>query len=417
MPHSPATAPTTDRGRPEPPDPHPAPSPAPAPAPHGPIGVAVLGSTGSVGRQALEVIDGLPDRFRVVALAAGRNHDLLAQQAARYRPDLVAVERKDGAGALRPIPGRVEQGADGLIAAATHPEAEIVLVATSGHAGIVPTVRAIAAGKTVALANKEAIVCAGQVIVPLAAEHGVEIRPVDSEHSAIWQSLGHSPIAEVRRLILTASGGPFRETPAEQLAEVTVAEALAHPTWAMGGKVTIDSASLMNKGLEILEARWLFGVPLDQIDVLIHPESIVHSLVEFHDGSQIAQLGLPDMRLPIQYALTFPEHAAPARRHLSLADVGLLRFAAPDPARFPALALARQAGQAGDTYPTVLSAADDESVSAFLAGRLRFSAITEVVSRVLERHRPDPPFGLEAIAVADRWARRVAREAVALLQS
>jgi len=382
------------------------------PPPAGPIGVAVLGATGSVGRQTLDVIAHHPDRFRVVALAAGTNAGLLANQAVAFAPDLIALDA--GASAPRlPAGVRLERGASGLIAAATHPDADIVVVASSGHAAIVPTHRAIAAGKTIALANKETIVCAGELIVPFAAARGVEIRPVDSEHSALWQSLGRAPITEVARLILTASGGPFRETPIARLATVTVAEALAHPTWAMGGKITIDSASLMNKGLEVIEAHWLFGIPYDRIEVLIHPESIVHSLVEFRDGSQIAQLSLPDMRLPIQYALTYPEHAPSPCQSLSLADVGTLRFAAPDPARFPALALARQAGESGLTFPTVLSAADEVAVAAFLAGRLRFVDIPEVASRCLADHRPDGSLGFDVIAAADAWARTAAATAIA----
>ena len=388
--------------------------------PRGPIGVAVLGSTGSVGRQTLEVIDHHPERFRVVALAAGSNVALLAEQAARYRPDLVAVdESADGVAAMSIEYPRVERGSAGLLAAATHPAADVVVVATSGHAAIESTYQAIAAGKTIALANKETIVCAGELIVPFAMERGVEIRPVDSEHSAIWQALGGPPVgrsrSDVARLILTASGGPFRETPLPRLAAVTAAEALAHPTWTMGGKVTVDSATLMNKGLEVIEARWLFGVPYDRIEVLIHPESIVHSLVEYADGSQIAQLSLPDMRLPIQYALTFPEHAPSPCRRLSLADVGMLRFERPDEARFPALVLCRQAGAAGSTYPTVLSAADEVAVAAFRAGDLRFVEIVEVASRVVAAHRPMGSLSFEAIAAADAWARGAAAEGVRTL--
>jgi 1-deoxy-D-xylulose-5-phosphate reductoisomerase len=376
---------------------------SPAEVPAGPIGLAVLGSTGSIGTQTLDVVAHHPDRFRVVALAAGWNVDLLNEQVARFAPDMVAAG--DGADPRRIAHHRVITGHEGLVAAATHPEAVLVVVATSGHAAILPTYHAIAAGKTIALANKETIVCAGELIVPFAAERGVAIRPMDSEHSAIWQGLDRTPISEVERLILTASGGPFRETPAGEMARVTAAEALHHPTWVMGGKVTIDSASLMNKGLEVIEAHWLFGVPYERIAVLIHPESIVHSLVEFVDGSQIAQLGCPDMRLPIQYALTYPARYPSPCRRLSLAEVGSLRFAEPDEARFPALRLARQAGQAGSTYPTVLSAADEVAVAAFLAGRLRFIDIVDLVARVLDRHAPEGPPGFEAITAADRWAR------------
>jgi 1-deoxy-D-xylulose-5-phosphate reductoisomerase len=380
------------------------------PLPTEPIGVAVLGSTGSIGTQTLDVIAHHPDRFRVVALAAGGNLDRLAEQTTRFRPNLVVAKGAWPEPATFPVH---ETGEHGLIAAATHPDASIVVVATSGHAAILPTYHAIAAGKTVALANKETIVCAGELIVPFAAERGVEIRPVDSEHSALWQSLGNSPTTEIERLILTASGGPFRETPAEDLAHVTVDQALNHPTWAMGGKITIDSATLMNKGLEVIEARWLFGIDFARIEVLIHPESIVHSLIEFADGSQVAQLSLPDMRLPIQYALTYPEHVPSLCRRLSLADVGCLRFAPPDEARFPALRLARQAGTAGDTYPTVLSAADEVAVAAFLDRRLGFTSIVDLVERVLDRHRPTGPLSFESIAAADRWARTEAARVVA----
>jgi 1-deoxy-D-xylulose-5-phosphate reductoisomerase len=375
--------------------------------PAGPIGIAILGSTGSVGRQTLDVIDHHPDRFRVVALAAGSNAEALAQQASRYQPDLLALDELDST-SPGPPRQRVMCGPEGLIAVATHPAADIVVIASSGHAAIEPTVRAIAAGKTIALANKETIVCAGELIMPLARQHRVEIRPVDSEHSALWQSLGRSSITEVARLILTASGGPFRETPLADLAHVTVAETLNHPTWSMGGKITVDSASLMNKGLEVIEARWLFDVPYQHIDVVIHPESIIHSLVEFHDGSQIAQLSLPDMRLPIQYALTYPEHAPGPCRRLSLADIGSLQFFAPDEQRFPSLSLARQAGEAGSTYPTVLSAADEMAVGSFLAGEIRFMEIPEVAARVVDRHRSDQSLSFEAIAAADQWARQEA---------
>jgi 1-deoxy-D-xylulose-5-phosphate reductoisomerase len=379
--------------------------------PAGPVGVAILGSTGSIGRQTLDVVAHLADRFRVVALAAGGNLPLLAEQAQRFLPDLVACG--DGADPARIPHPRVMTGEAGLNAAATHPDARIVVVATSGHAAILPTYRAIEAGKTIALANKETIVCAGELIVPFAAARGVEIRPVDSEHSALWQGLGRSTIAEVVRFILTASGGPFRETPADELARVTAAQALAHPTWAMGGKVTIDSATLMNKGLEVIEARWLFGVPYERIEVLIHPESIVHSLVEFADGGQVAQLSLPDMRLPIQFALTYPERVPGPCRRLSLAEIGTLRFAPPDIARFPALSLARQAGMAGGTYPTVLSAADEVAVASFLSGRIGFTGIADLVARVLDRHRPELPLTFETIAAADRWARAEAERLLA----
>jgi 1-deoxy-D-xylulose-5-phosphate reductoisomerase len=381
-------------------------SPAPT-TPHGPVGIALLGSTGSIGRQTLDVIAHHPDRFRVVALTAGSNLDALRQQVRRFRPELVAVGADTANAALDLPPAGVMTGQTGLIAAATHPAADIVVVATSGHAAMIPTARAIEAGKTIALANKETVVCAGALIVPLANRHGVELRPVDSEHSAIWQSLGAMRRPDVARLILTASGGPFRSTPADELAQVTAAQALAHPTWNMGGKITIDSATLMNKGLEVIEAHWLFGVDYDNIDVVVHPESIVHSLVEFRDGSVVAQLGLPDMRLPIQYALTHPTHAPSPARRLDLTAVGPLHFVPPDLGRFPALRLAREAGAAGQTNPTVLSAADEVAVAAFMAGDVPFTAISDLVARVLEAHRPEP-VSWEAIAAADHWARQKA---------
>jgi 1-deoxy-D-xylulose-5-phosphate reductoisomerase len=375
----------------------------------GPIGLAILGSTGSVGRQTLEVVDRHRDRFQVVALAARHHSPRFQRQIERYRPELVAVS--EGAPGARRDSGEFVCGPGALVAAATHPNVDIVVAATSGHAAIVPTYQAIAAGKTIALANKETIVCAGGLIVPFAAARGVELRPVDSEHSALWQALQRGPASEVRRLILTASGGPFRSLSAAELAGVTVEQALAHPTWSMGGKITIDSATMMNKGLEIIEAHWLFGIPYERIDVVIHPESIVHSLVEFIDNSQIAQLGVPDMRLPIQYALTYPERLPGSGRALSLADIGALHFERPDETRFPAMRLAREAGRLGSTYPTVLSAADEIAVEAFVAGRLRFIDIPTVIEDVMERHQPASALSFEAIADADVWARRNAADA------
>ena len=375
-----------------------------------PLGVAVLGSTGSVGRQTLDVIAAMPDRFIVIALAASRVSPRLEEQSHRFRPDLVGVADgpTDWSGA-----GKLVSGEAALVSAALHPAADIVVVATSGHAAMEPTFRAVEAGKTIALANKETIVCAGELLMPLARRKGVSIRPVDSEHSAIWQCLAGAQPGTIDRLVLTASGGPFRALSADELADVTVEQTLAHPTWSMGGKITIDSATLMNKGLEVIEARWLFDVPYDRIEVVVHPESIVHSLVEFVDGSLIAQMGVPDMRLPIQYALTYPERAPSLAPRLRLADVGALRFGPPDPERFPALRLARAAGEAGRTYPTALSAADDVAAAAFLAGRLRFVDIPAVVSDVLDRHVPSGPLSLASIAHTDAWSREVADQSVA----
>ncbi|MBA3449691.1 MAG: 1-deoxy-D-xylulose-5-phosphate reductoisomerase [Chloroflexia bacterium] len=372
------------------------------------MGVAVLGSTGSVGQQSLDVIASLPDRFYVVALAARTLSERLIDQVTRFQPDIVSVYEAPPAG--HGIANAMS-GDHGLIAAATHRDAEIVVVATSGHAAIAPIVCAIEHGKTIALANKEALVCAGELIIPLAAEHGTWVRPVDSEHSAIWQALSGSPIDQVERILITASGGPFRATPGHEFATITVKEALAHPTWTMGGKITVDSATLMNKGLEVIEAHWLFGLPYDRIDVVVHPESVVHSLVEFVDGGLIAQFGLPDMRLPIQYALTYPDRVPRSGHRLDLAKLGPLNFEAPDEKRFPALRIAREAGLAGCTYPTVLSAADDEAVRAFLAGSLRFIDIPVVVSSVLDRHLPHV-VSMESISAADAWARAIAKEEI-----
>ena len=373
-------------------------------------GVAVLGSTGSVGCQALDVIAALPDRFRVVALAARTRSRKLLDQIERFRPEIVAISEVDNAPSM--ATSQVVTGPQSLVAAATHPSSGIVVVATSGHAAIEPTMRAVEQGKIIALANKEVLVCAGELLIPLAAQHETPIRPVDSEHSAIWQALGRAPFDQVQRIIVTASGGPFRELSVSRFTAITAQDALAHPTWSMGGKITVDSATLMNKGLEVIEAHWLFGLPYDRIDVVVHPESIVHSLVEFVDGAVIAQLGLPDMKLPLQYALTYPDRVPLAGPRLDLAEIGTLRFEKPDEERFPALRLAREAGIAGQTYPTVLSATDDEAVTAFLAGALRFVDIPSVVEAVLGMHEPQP-VTLESIAATDQWARRTARHSIA----
>jgi len=362
----------------------------------------------------LNVIDEHADRFRVVALAARTASERFLDQVTRYGPEVVAVFERTPA--LAKGTGPVALGDEGLIAASTHPSVDIVVVASSGHVAIAPTIRALKLGKIIALANKETLVCAGEIIAPLIASGRSPIRPVDSEHSAIWQALDGSPIEQVSRIILTASGGPFRTSPVPELAQVTAAQALSHPTWSMGDKITVDSATLMNKGLEIIEAHWLFAMPYDRIDVLVHPESVVHSLVEFVDGAQVAQLGMPDMRVPIQYALSYPERINLSTDRLDLAQVGALHFEVPDTERFPALRLAREVGIAGRTYPTVLSAADDEAVAAFLAGELRFIDIPTAVEIVLEKHQPTN-VTLEAIWDADRWAHSTAREAICVMRS
>ena len=368
--------------------------------------VAILGSTGSIGRSTLEVVDAHPEALRVVALAAGRNASLLRQQTEAYAPSLISLDDAAGYGAWRPQRVETVAGPDGLLAAAMHPDADIVVVATTGHAAIVPTLAALRAGKKVALANKETIVCAGEFVTREVPRAGDRLRPVDSEHSALWQCLeaAHAR-AEPERLILTASGGPFRTASAEALRTMTAADALKHPTWDMGSKVTIDSATLMNKGLEMIEARWLFDMPYDRIDVIVNPQSILHSYIAFEDGSLIGQLGPADMRLPIQYALSYPERWLNPFRRADLAAIGRLDFETTDIARFPALRLARAAGLAGNTYPTVLSAADEVAVALFLRGQIGFLDIPALVERALEAHEPDGPLSLESIAAADRWAR------------
>ncbi len=365
-------------------------------------GIALLGSTGSIGEQTLDVIATMEDRFRVVTMAAGLRHDLLSRQTARFRPEMVvsAQESPDGS---RPSPQQ-------LIEAATHPDVDIVVVATSGHDAIPAIIAALEAGKAIALANKEAIVCAGELIMPLAQRLGQVIRPVDSEHSAIWQALqaGHSD--DIRRIILTASGGPFRSWSKDQLRDVTVEQALKHPNWSMGGKITIDSATLMNKGLELIEARWLFDTEYEHIDVVIHPEQIIHSMVEYNDRSTIAQLSPPDMRLPIQYALTWPEHAPSEFAPLDFTTLSSLSFAIPDLNRFPALRLARLAGEAGKTYPTVLSAADEVAVEAFRSRRIAFTDIPVLIDSVLQHHEAMEVTHLDVVLEADRWARAEAQQ-------
>ena len=371
--------------------------------------VAILGSTGSIGVQALDVIGRFPDRFEVVSLAAGRNAARLAEQVRRFRPRLVSVQDEAAARALRAlVPAGVEvlAGDAGAVMAASHPEVDFVLAAISGGAGLRSTAAAIEAGKTVGLANKESLVLAGELLVRRAEEKGVAILPVDSEHSAIHQSLvGHNR-DEVRRLILTASGGPLRTVPGPELREVTPERALKHPNWSMGDKITIDSATLMNKGLEVIEARWLFGVEPRRIDIVVHPESVVHSMVEYIDGSMVAQLGVSDMRGPISYALAHPERLPLNLPPLDLGRLGKLSFEPPDATRFPAFTLAYRALEIGGTAPAVLSGADEAAVAAFLAGRCRFTDIAELCAAALEAHATEPVRSLEQALAASEWGRR-----------
>ena len=371
--------------------------------------VAILGSTGSIGTSALAVVDAHPDRLRVVGLAAGANATALAAQVARYRPRVVALAG-GAAGALAATGvslngAAVHSGAEGLVAVATHPDADIVLCATSGTAALEAVLAAIDAGKTIALANKEVLVMAGEVVTAAARRRGVAVLPVDSEHNAIHQCLHGRTPADVRRLVLTASGGPFRSWPAGALRGASAADALQHPTWQMGRKITIDSATLMNKGLEVIEAHWLFGVTGDQIDVVVHPQSVVHSLIELRDGSMIAQLGVTDMRLPIQYAFSYPDRWGGSAPRLDLAACGPLEFHEPDLERFPCLGLAYAALEAGGTLPVVLNAANEVAVEAFLQERLGFTAIADVIAAAMAAHTAAPATTLAAVRAVDRWAR------------
>jgi 1-deoxy-D-xylulose-5-phosphate reductoisomerase len=366
-------------------------------------GLAVLGSTGSIGRQTLEVVRHLR-RFRVVGLAAGHNVTLLEEQAREFSPPLLWADREGD---------YLRQKAAGLRARwtpmeemACHPDVDIVVVATAGKAGLLPTLAAARAGKVVALANKEVLVMAGHLLVAAARQHGAELRPIDSEHSAIWQCLWGEDRASIARIILTGSGGPFRDLSLDDLGRVTADEALRHPTWQMGHKVTVDSATLLNKGLEAIEAHWLFGVPFDKIEVVLHRESIVHSLVEFRDGSIKAQLGMPDMRLPIQCALTYPQRLPAARvKRLDLARLGTLAFCQPEPRRFPCLALALEAGRSGGTFPAAMAAADEVAVEHFLAGRIGFIDIPRAIEATLTAHQGTVEPSLEEVLAADAWAR------------
>jgi 1-deoxy-D-xylulose-5-phosphate reductoisomerase len=383
--------------------------------------LAILGSTGSIGQSALAVVDAHPDRLRVSALAAGDNAALLAEQVARYCPDVVAMATDTGANRLKQVcgshPVSIVSGADGLVAVATHPPVDIVLCASSGTAGLEAVLAAIESGKTVALANKEVLVMAGALVTAAAERHGVAILPVDSEHNAIHQCLHGRSRREIKRLILTASGGPFREMSADGLDRVDAAAALQHPTWRMGRKITIDSATLMNKGLEVIEAHWLFGVSADQIDVVIHPQSIVHSMVEFIDGSIIAQLGITDMRLPIQYACSYPERwPAVSLPVLDLTRSGRLDFHAPARDRFPCLDLAYRALRTGGTLPVVLNAANEVAVEHFLDGKLGFTAIPRVIKETMDAHDVQDVTTLEMVRRVDKWARECARHTAQALE-
>jgi 1-deoxy-D-xylulose-5-phosphate reductoisomerase len=373
--------------------------------------VVVLGSTGSIGTSTIKVAEDLPDRIRLLALAAGNNAELLFEQTRKHQPVAVSISDPAKAGELRGTLGvncDVYSGAEGLVRLATLPEADIILIAIVGTAGLQPALAAIRAGKDIAVASKEILVMAGEIVMNEARKHGVRVLAVDSEHSAIFQCLDGKPPASVRKLILTASGGPFRDKaawPKAKFSEITVERALKHPSWVMGRKITIDSATLFNKGLEMIEARWLFDIEMARVGIVVHPQSIVHSMVEFVDGSLLAQLSTPDMCLPIQYALTYPDRAASARVQTDFPKLGSLTFEEPDAERFPALELARRAGEVGGTLPAVLNAANEVAVEAFVNLKINFPQITETVRRTMDAHQIVSHPTLEQILEADAWAR------------
>src|SRR6266511_2246335 len=377
--------------------------------------IAILGSTGSIGQSALAVVDEHADRLQVIGLAAGENAELLGAQIARYRPAVAAMATGGALDRLKQTGGGdhviiAGAGRDGLVAVASHPDVDLVLCASSGTDGLEAVLAAIEHGKTIALANKEILVMAGGIVTEAAARRGVTILPVDSEHNAIHQCLHGRAFSEVRRLVLTASGGPFRGRSGDDLADVSADEALKHSTWRMGRKITIDSATLMNKGLEVIEAHWLFGVRGDQIDVVIHPQSVVHSMVELTDGSIIAQLGVTDMRLPIQYAFSYPERWSTTLPVLDLARAGRLEFELPDTDAFPCLRLAYRALGAERSLPVVLNAANEVAVSRFLDGQIPFTAIPQIIEAAMEAHAPVEVRTLQAVRTVDRWAHDFSRD-------
>jgi 1-deoxy-D-xylulose-5-phosphate reductoisomerase len=378
--------------------------------------LSILGSTGSIGVSTLEIVAAHPDRFRVVALTAGSNLELLLQQIAMFRPALVTVLAEGHAQELQqrlgglPHAPRVVAGVAGLIEAATHPDADMVVAAIVGAAGLVPTVAAIRAGKSIALANKETLVTAGRLVMEAVRKAGVVLYPVDSEHSALFQSLEGHRQEDVRRLILTASGGPFLDLSLNRLPDVTVSDALRHPNWSMGQKITIDSATMMNKGLEVIEARWLFDIPVERISVNIHPQSIIHSMVEYVDGAVMAQLGTPDMKAPIAYALSYPERITTGVRPLDLTTLSGLTFFSPEHERFPALSLAYRAMADGESMPAVMNAANEVAVEAFLRGCIPFTSIASTIERIMDCHQPHQLTTIEEVLFVDRWARTRTRE-------
>ena len=386
--------------------------------------ITLLGSTGSIGTQTLDIVQQYPDQFRLVGLAAGRNVELAAQQIRQFKPEVVALADESQVAALKaeitdvsPQP-QVLAGQEGVVEVARYGDAEAVVTGIVGCAGLLPTIAAIQAGKDIALANKETLIAGGPVVLPLIQKHGVKLTPADSEHSAIFQCLqGLSrdrtfevgkPMAGLRRILLTASGGAFRDWPVEQLAQVTVEDAIKHPNWSMGRKITVDSATLMNKGLEVIEAHYLFGLDYDRVDIVIHPQSIIHSLIELEDTSVLAQLGWPDMRLPLLYALSWPERLYTDWETLDLVKAGNLTFREPDHAKYPCMQLAYAAGRAGGSMTAVLNAANEQAVALFLEEKIRFLDIPRVIEQVCDRHRVDNRANptLDDILAADQWARQ-----------
>ena len=387
-------------------------------------GISILGSTGSIGCNTLRVIEALgPERFRAVAFAAGRNTKKLVEQIARFQPELVSVKDEQAAEEIKAelrqagtsIP-RIVTGDAGLVEVATHGEADCVVSATVGAVGFVPTLRALEAGKRVALANKETLVMAGELMTRAAEKSGAELLPVDSEHNALHQCLRGEKRSEVRRIILTASGGPFRTRDKAAMKSATVTEAMKHPTWNMGAKITIDSATLMNKGLEVIEAHWLFGYSPDEINIVVHPESVVHSMIELIDGSVIAQMGITDMRHAIQYALTYPERCPSELPPLDIARLSSLHFEAPDLERFPCISLAYRALRTGGTLPAAMNAANEEAVQAFIDERISLSDIPTVIESVMDQHETSAVKDLDSVLSADRGARTTAQAAIAKLE-
>ncbi|OGU09172.1 MAG: 1-deoxy-D-xylulose-5-phosphate reductoisomerase [Geobacteraceae bacterium GWC2_55_20] len=376
--------------------------------------ITILGSTGSIGVSTLEIVSAHPDRFRVVAMTAGKNLELFARQIRAFSPRIAVVASADDVARLKEMCSGIDVtvlgGVEGLIAAATADEAEMVVAAIVGAAGLVPTAAAIRAGKDIALANKETLVTAGHLFMDMVAEHDVRLYPVDSEHSAVFQSIEGHRSTDIEKIILTASGGPFLNTPAGQLKKVTVRDALNHPNWSMGKKITIDSATMMNKGLEVLEARWLFDTGVDKIEVNIHPQSIIHSMVEYVDGCVIAQLGTPDMKAPIAYALSYPERVVTGVKPLDLTTFSGLTFFKPDLDKFPCLGLAYRAIRDGESMPAVMNAANEIAVDAFLNGRIGFVQIAETIERTMDAHTAHNLGSIDEVLKADLWSRETARE-------